>query len=977
VQPGAPAAPAAASAGPPGAEGAPAEESAEAVPEAPKTKIIKVKRVETLHKCIVYMSLDKMSQEMQERPTVFFIRSHDGVVPNISSSSDGAVLNSHFEFSVMSGEVLQGIANIMHHVFLPVVQKGRVNEEEKTPEGSVETERTLRHELNLNINKFEQQIRHLVVQSRGDTRLTIPNLNIVNVQTAIEDPHIVMEVEAALENWTSVVAGAVEGEHQKMSKTQRTPLGEIEFWRDRNANLSVLFDQINAPKAQLMMQVMKLMDIPQLSSFNFHFSELTKLYLEAKDNVKFLTTLERHFKHISEGSYQTILESMQSMVNGLRMVWVISRHFNTDERMAPLMENIAETLARRVREGIKLSEILAMDYRTSKRLVQEARDVLLKWSETYFRMRKRIEDGGSDHRWEFDRKALFSKTDYMSEICSNILEIIEALDHFKVFLGPELKAVTGDSAGIDEVIKRVDNLTQPLKATYAYEEKIFDKAYEKTWEGIMKKFRTSVMEIEKMTEQFIKESFRKLRSAEGAFELVKNFQKIGGSGGTGAGGQAVAGSSIKQQISDRYKDILEQYMNELASIKNLFETFKDRPNLYKNFPPIAGSIAWARDLYQRAKRPILRFKKHGGLLEDEYGEEVKNAYLVFAKAVDSYIADLYNEWEGTVTAVVIEKLRLPVLCSIANYTPPPKSQKDGSGFVLPPPPYRVSFAHELKMIIKESRYLDKLGFRIPEPALNVTLQEKKYQDIIRSLNEKLHEYDRLLGTLSGVERKLLQTQIDELNTTIKGGFYPLNWTSQRIPSYIEDLNLALERFGSVISQVHKNAAMIDDVINKIAGTLLIRGSDLKQADGSIQPMDISEFFEAVEKRRNERLDALVHDYQTIGESFLMKVEEVVAKTATGYSPVLAVYYHYWERAIYNAVTKMILRSMATFMGLLQCKEGPPLFKVLVSLNGKELMISPSLTEVDKLISKGSKSVIESAKRFIRWMHGTCKTHCRL
>jgi dynein heavy chain len=41
------------------------------------------------------------------------------------------------------------------------------------------------------------------------------------------------------------------------------------------------------------------------------------------------------------------------------------------------------------------------------------------------------------------------------------------------------------------------------------------------------RFRGSVAEIEKMTEVFIKESFRKLRSAEGAFELVQNFQKIG------------------------------------------------------------------------------------------------------------------------------------------------------------------------------------------------------------------------------------------------------------------------------------------------------------------------------------------------------------------------------------------------------------------------------------------------------------------
>jgi dynein heavy chain len=314
----------------------------------------------------------------------------------------------------------------------------------------------------------------------------------------------------------------------------------------------------------------------------------------------------------------------------------------------------------------------------------------------------------------------------MSDICANILEIIEAIEHFRVFLGPELKAVTGDSAGIDEVIKRVENLTVPLKIPF--EEKIFDKSYEKPWDGIMKKFRASVAEIEKMTEQFIKESFRKLRSAEGAFELVKNFQKIGNTGG-GASSTSAAGS-IQQQISDRYKDILEQYMNELASIKQLFNAYKDRPHLYKNFPPVAGAIAWARDLYQRAKRPILRFKKHGGLLEDEYGEKVKNAYLEFAKTVDNYITDLYNDWEGSVTSVVMEKLRMPVLCSIANASAvaaantaantainagTKQQSKEGPPvFVLPPPPYRVSFAHELKMIIKESRYLDKLGFKVPE-----------------------------------------------------------------------------------------------------------------------------------------------------------------------------------------------------------------------------------------------------------------------
>lgn len=85
----------------------------------------------------------------------------------------------------------------------------------------------------------------------------------------------------------------------------------------------------------------------------------------------------------------------------------------------------------------------------------------------------------------------------MSDICANILEVLEALDHFKMFLGPELKAVTGDSAGIDEVLHRVEALVVPFKVPF--EEKIFDKSYEKPWEAIMRKFRSSVAEIDKVS----------------------------------------------------------------------------------------------------------------------------------------------------------------------------------------------------------------------------------------------------------------------------------------------------------------------------------------------------------------------------------------------------------------------------------------------------------------------------------------------
>lgn len=59
-------------------------------------------------------------------------------------------------------------------------------------------------------------------------------------------------------------------------------------------------------------------------------------------------------------------------------------------------------------------------------------------------MRERIELSGRDARWEFPKGPLFGRTNYMAEICGALAEMVEVVDDFFKFLGPELKAVTGE-----------------------------------------------------------------------------------------------------------------------------------------------------------------------------------------------------------------------------------------------------------------------------------------------------------------------------------------------------------------------------------------------------------------------------------------------------------------------------------------------------------------------------------------------------
>ena len=47
------------------------------------------------------------------------------------------------------------------------------------------------------------------------------------------------------------------------------------------------------------------------------------------------------------------------------------------------------------------------------------------WKETYFEVRAKIEASGRDSRWEFDRKKLFERTDYMAAICQDLHNVAQ------------------------------------------------------------------------------------------------------------------------------------------------------------------------------------------------------------------------------------------------------------------------------------------------------------------------------------------------------------------------------------------------------------------------------------------------------------------------------------------------------------------------------------------------------------------------
>jgi dynein heavy chain len=82
---------------------------------------------------------------------------------------------------------------------------------------------------------------------------------------------------------------------------------------------------------------------------------------EAKDNVKFLNTLERQFKNLQSEGLSVVEETLTSLMNGLKTVWIISRHFKSEDKMQNLLNLISDEIADKVENEIKIQNLFKLN----------------------------------------------------------------------------------------------------------------------------------------------------------------------------------------------------------------------------------------------------------------------------------------------------------------------------------------------------------------------------------------------------------------------------------------------------------------------------------------------------------------------------------------------------------------------------------------------------------------------------------------
>ncbi|XP_012518857.1 PREDICTED: dynein heavy chain 10, axonemal [Propithecus coquereli] len=703
----------------------------------------------------LHMLCTPVPEEFLDQNVVFFLRNTKESVAEATDMKEAMeIMPETLEYGIVNAHVLRLLRDVICQVFLPALSfnqhkmdatlglaPGEFSDSSKFEvdlssvpgePGESHSVQLIRDEFLMNLQKFANGIQRTMQQLEGEIKLEMPSVSVEGeVSELAADPETVEVLEQCVINWLNQISAAVQDQLKKTPQGHG-PLAEIEFWRERNATLSALHEQTKLPVVRKVLDVIKEADSMLVANVQPVLTELFKFHTEASDNVRFLSTVERHFKPRTPGG------GAAKAAAGLPAL-----HFLKPRRLLGSNRPPGTRLAARspapARHAISW---LCRENRTSaQHKTLEAKNTLKLWKKAYFDVRAKIEASGREARWEFDRKRLFERTDYMASICRDLYAVLQVMEEFHNIFGPELKAVTGDPKRIDDVLCRVDGLVTPMESL------TFDPFSIKSshfWKYVMDEFKIEVM---------------------------------------------------------------------IDIINKLFVQNLENPPLYKNLPPVAGAICWERSLFHRMKHTILRFQEVEEILEGDRGQEVKQKYLEVGRTMKEYEDRKYEQWRDATEQVLPNLMKKSLLTKLSTAVDEPLTAERGAVFA-------INFSPALKEIIHETKYLEQLGFIVPELARNVALQEDKFLRYTDGIQRMLDHYHMLIGTLSEAETVLLDDHAQELIRVFRSGYKRLNWNSLGIGDYLTRCKQAVGKFESLVHQIHKNA---DDIASRL---VLIEGMNL-------------------------------------------------------------------------------------------------------------------------------------------------------
>ncbi|XP_076856222.1 dynein axonemal heavy chain 9 [Brachyhypopomus gauderio] len=727
------------------------------------------------------------------------------------------------------------------------------------------------------------------------------------------DKNLIHAIESMVIEWSRQIHEVLKRDSSEplLEGQNPTPHVELNFWKNRYADLECIHDQFKSPKVAKMAELLDVMESSYYPAFRNMLQDVRGALEEARDINIFLKPLQRLTEDLENIEFSEVKGRIGPLMHVVCLVWSNSKYYNTPARLIVLLCQICNLLIQQARSYLNPEDILKGDVVESIARVQTTQDVLMHFKRSFEDRKNSLsqyqKNGMEVKPWDFSPCMVFAGLDrFLERLKSVEVLLLSAVDMIKLEK-VEVGGIRGRSLS-QQVLWLYEEFLEQYKILT---EKSYDclDVYNLEFEADFSEFKCKVEDVDRRLGAIFCQAFDDASGLEHAFKVLDMF------------GSLLERPLIDADAQKRYPVLIKMFDKELDCCKALYKKHMQTEELgytaiTKNMPVVAGGLKWARQLEERMQIPHGNFKyiTHP-CMESAAGEKAMKKYDEIMLLLKQYSSKLYDRWTDSVG----EK-------SQYNLSQPLISRDPASRLIS------VNFSPQLVSVLREVKYLEARQTEdIPDLAADIYTKKELLWQYVANLELTTQWYNKVTGTVLEVEFPLIQSQLRNIDIQLKEAEDTINWTSKGIWEYIQGVRETVHDLERRLQKTKDNVEEIQSIMKTWANPIFGRKEEKK--DGLLNLED-----------RAERLERSYGQIQTSGAKIhLLLKNNLSLFKAEPSSAEWRSYVEYIDEMVIDGFFNSIERSLKFFLDNTDEKPGvAALFEAQLDLLVPDMVFYPPL-----------------------------------
>ncbi|XP_039952580.1 dynein heavy chain 8, axonemal [Bactrocera tryoni] len=568
------------------------------------------------------------------------------------------------------------------------------------------------------------------------------------IEASAKDVGRVRLVERYFAQWLRQIQGIlVEGKQILRDPPDVGPLQMLVNWRRQLARYTSIMEFVSSRAFNNHKQCLILSRSSKLlKKWAEIDNQVTLVLNEAKDNVRYISSLQKFWDPLYRSAPDEIISSLPGLMVAIRNVSKTAHYFNTPSNVTGLFVKISNQITLTSRRyltdsGRRLLWNLEPQGVIAK--INKCNEIMEYYKSIYLQT---VEDMAfaNENPWVVSKVYIFTCLEKFQARLEKIRDIFNTEITYSVL---DVITISGMEKFNAQIKGARSTIASKPYDPLDYRIEIFNKDYEV--------FVKEVEQAEVGMQQFVKQQIADVPIAESVILILQRFERLG----------------LECLCLDRrYLEVAEMLEKEMFVLKDVYNEERGNPFIARNMPPVAGRITWIRSIFKKIDEPMKVLKYRQCVLAHKKAQRTVRYYNYMNGIICHYEMTYHKAWYDYCEEVRC-LLNAPILLchkEMAQYT--------------------VNLDPAIRQLIKETEWMWKLKLEVPNIASVVTYCKDRILDPAVQLKEVIRRYDQFRQSISAIFINIMRFRLQEIGLLMKPALTSITWISENLEDFVQELD---------------------------------------------------------------------------------------------------------------------------------------------------------------------------------------------